>query len=165
MLTLLLSISVATAAAAPVSPNPLQPLAFLAGSCWAGDFPNGVGVDTHCFEWVYDGKFVRDRHVLRGKKPDYSGETIYAWMPEQKQIAFWYWSSDGDIEQGVVQPVADGLEFPEHHLVAPKEMTMRARWRRLDADRYETIEEQKDGGEWKTMWKVEYRRQAGTPKS
>lgn len=138
--------------------NPLQPLDFLVGNCWAGDFPNGMGVDTHCFEPVFGGKFVRDKHVLRGKNPDYSGETIYAWDPKQQKIVFWYWSSDGDIEQGTVTPVADGFDFPEHHLTQPKDLIMRTHWHRLDADAYQALNETKDGDAWKTEWKVEYRR-------
>jgi hypothetical protein len=155
--TLFLLASLAAAESTPVATDPLQPLAFLVGSCWAGDFPNGMGRDTHCFESMY-GKFVRDRHVLHGKKPDYSGETIYWWASELKHIQFTYWSSDGDVESGIVAPVAAGLDFPEHHLTEPKDMTMRVRWNKLDADRYESISEQKDGDVWKQMWKIEYKR-------
>ena len=52
---LILATAMFTAAPVEVSKNPLQPLDFLVGSCWAGDFPKGVGVDTHCFEPVYGG--------------------------------------------------------------------------------------------------------------
>ncbi|QBB72446.1 hypothetical protein ELE36_19900 [Pseudolysobacter antarcticus] len=158
MLNTLLMFAALAGAEPAVATDPLQPLAFLVGACWAGDFPKDGGRDTHCFEPMFGGKFVRDRHVVRGKHPDYSGETIYSWSSKQKQIQFSYWSSDGDVENGVATPVADGFDFPEHHLTEPKEITMRARWRKLDADRYEAIEEQKDGATWKTMWKVEYQR-------
>jgi hypothetical protein len=45
-------------AAAPI--EALQPLAFLAGHCWKGDFPDGKQSDEHCFVWLYDGKALRD---------------------------------------------------------------------------------------------------------
>jgi hypothetical protein len=165
MLATLIFATVSIFAAVPTdaTKNPLQPLDFLVGSCWAGDFPNGMGRDTHCFEPVYGGKFVRDRHVLHGKKSDYSGESIYVWDPKQQHIVFWYWSSDGDIDQGSVEPVADGLYFPERHLTQPQDLIMRTHWHHIDADRYEAINERKNGDAWQTEWKIEYRRVA-TPK-
>ena len=137
--------------------NPLQPLQFLVGNCWAGDFPNAMGKDTHCFEAMYGGKFIRDKHVLHGKGGDYLGESIYAWDPKPQHIVFWYWSSDGDMDSGPVEPVADGLNFPERHLTQPQDLTMRTHWRRIGDDRYEALNERKSGdGAWQTEWKIEY---------
>ena len=58
------------AAAAPRAEY--QPLAFLAGHCWKGEFPGGAKTtDEHCFTWIYDGKFLRDQHTVRAAgKPD-----------------------------------------------------------------------------------------------
>jgi len=155
-------LALASLAAAPpqtAAADPLAPLSFLVGHCWSGDFPNAMGRDTHCFEPMYGGKFVRDRHVLRGKQGDYLGETIYAFDPAKKQIVYWYFSSDGDIDSSSVLPVVDGFDFPERHLTQPKDLTMRTHWKRIGADRYEAINERKtDGGEWKTEWKVLYLR-------
>jgi hypothetical protein len=50
-------------AAAPI--EPLQPMAFLAGHCWKGDFADGKQSDEHCFTWLYDGKALRDTHTVR----------------------------------------------------------------------------------------------------
>jgi hypothetical protein len=147
----------ATPAEAPN--NPLLPLQFLVGHCWTGDFPNSGGKDTHCFEPMFGGKFIRDKHVVHGKGPDYLGESIYAFDPKQKRIVFWYWSSGGDIDGGTVEPMANGLNFPERHLTAPKDLTMRTHWKRIGDDRYEALNEQKIGdGAWQTAWKIEYER-------
>lgn len=149
------------ASAAPAADNPLQPLDFLVGHCWAGDFPKGMGRDTHCFEPMYDGKFVRDRHVLHGKQGDYRGETIYGYDAAKKQIVYWYFSSDGDIDSSAVLPVADGFDFPERHLTQPQDVVMRTRWKRTGPDRYESHNERKGAdGAWTTEWKVEYVRVA-----
>ena len=155
----ILILTAAAFTAAPATPaNPLQPLDFLVGSCWAGDFPNGMGVDTHCFEAMYGGKFVRDKHVLHGKQGDYLGETIYGFDPGKKQIVYWYFSSDGDIDSSSMLPVADGFDFPERHLTQPQDTIMRTHWHRVDADRHESLNERKQGDAWKTEWKVEYKR-------
>ena len=154
-------IGILLAAALAATPtNHLRAMDFLVGHCWAGDFPGGRGVDTHCFTSVYGGKFVRDTHVLHGKGPDYAGESIYGWDPKQQHIVFWYWSSDGDIEQGSAVATSDGLDFPEHHLTEPQDLTFRTHWRRLDANRYEAVNERKDGDTWKIEWRIEYVRTA-----
>lgn len=154
---MLLSALSLDAAPAEAPNNPLQPLQFLVGHCWAGDFPNGMGKDTHCFEPMYGGKFIRDKHVLHGKQGDYLGETTYAFDPRQKQIVYWYFSSDGDIDSSSVLPVADGFDFPERHLTQPQDVTMRTHWKRNGDDRYEAINERKTGnGAWQVEWKVEY---------
>jgi len=57
-----------------------QPLAYLAGACWKGTFPDGKQADEHCFSWMYGGKFLRDRHTVHGEvDPVYLGETSYFW--------------------------------------------------------------------------------------
>jgi hypothetical protein len=54
-----------------------QPLTFLADHCWKGAFP-GDRTDEHCFSWIYDGKFLRDRHTVRAEgMPDAMGESSY----------------------------------------------------------------------------------------
>jgi hypothetical protein len=140
--------------------NPLRPLDFLIGHCWAGDFPNGMGKDTHCFEAMYGGKFVHDKHVVHGKQGDYLGETIYGFDPARKQIVYWYFSSDGDIDSSAMIPVADGFDFPERHLTQPQDLTMRTHWKRNGDNSYEVLNERKTGdGAWKTEWKVRYVRE------
>ena len=65
MLTMMIALAVATAP--PQLREGLQPLAFLAGHCWSGEFKTGER-DTHCFEAVYDGQHLRDRHEVTGGK-------------------------------------------------------------------------------------------------
>lgn len=155
----LLGSVVAAAGPNDAAKDPLQPIAFLVGHCWSGDFPNAMGKDTHCYESMYGGKFVRDKHVLHGKQGDYLGETIYGFDPGKKQITYWYFSSDGDIDSSAMIPVASGFDFPERHLTKPQDLTMRTRWNRIGDDRYESINERKVGnGDWKTEWKVLYTR-------
>ena len=42
----------------------LKPLEFLVGYCWSGQFPESNQTDTHCYEPVFSGKHLRDRHVV-----------------------------------------------------------------------------------------------------
>ena len=156
MLESLLLLSALSLDATPEK-KPLEPLQFLVGHCWSGDLPNGGGRDTHCFELVYGGRFVHDKHVVHGKGPDYLGETIYAFDPKQQRIVFWYWSNAGVIESGPVEPTNDGLNFPEHHLTQPNDLTYRTHWTRIGDDRYEALNERKTAdGTWQVEWKVEY---------
>ena len=85
-------------AAAPsaAADDPMAPMGFLVGSCWKGAFPGGGGVsDTHCFEAVHGGRFIRDRHVVEGAPRPYSGETLYRWDGAARTIRYAYDASDG----------------------------------------------------------------------
>src|SRR4051812_23935066 len=74
-----------------------RPLEFLVGSCWTGTFPDGKATDEHCFEWVFDHKFIRDRHVVGSGEGGgrYQGESLFGWSDKEQRVAFWYWNSNG----------------------------------------------------------------------
>ena len=92
-----------SAAQAPATFDKLQPLSFLAGSCWKGTFAGRAVTDEHCFEWIMDGRFLRDHHVVRGDSLPYEGETTYAWDAAQKRITYWYIALPGFYSQGNVE--------------------------------------------------------------
>jgi hypothetical protein len=134
---------------------PLAPLEFLVGHCWIGTFPDGKATDEHCFEWMYDRKFIRDRHVVRGGDP-YSGETIYMWDAAAKRITFQYYSSAGFVIPGTAIPSAEGIEFPHRQKTAAGEVDAKAVWTRLGTDGYRVWQGQKNAdGTWKTLWTMD----------
>ncbi len=65
----------------------LEPLRFLVGGCWRGEFRNGA-LDTHCFESVYGGRHIRDRHEVKGPDGLYRGETLYSWNGASRQVEY-----------------------------------------------------------------------------
>ncbi len=134
-----------------------RPLEFLVGHCWIGTFPDGKQTDEHCFEWVYDKKFVRDRHVVRGGPP-YEGESLYAWDATQKRITFSYWNSSGDVSTGSVEDTADGLVFPQKHETASGTMELKTIWTRPNPKAYHVWVGQRVGSEWKTLWTMDLNR-------
>ena len=128
----------------------LQPLAFLAGSCWQGELPGGQGTDTHCFTAMLGGHFLRDRHrVMPG---GYAGETLYRWDASGRQIRFDYYSSQGLVMPGTAAAGADGLTF-SLAAVAPdgRAMPMRAAWRRDGADAYMVTTSVEQNGAWRSL--------------
>lgn len=100
-----------TVAASTAMPQPLlQPMSGLAGHCWRGDAPGNAGIDTHCFEWVYGGQHLRDRHVVTvDGKPVYEGETLYS--VEGGDVSFTYWNSIGGIGRGNMEAKPNALAF------------------------------------------------------
>ena len=78
-------------------PEYFKPFAPLVGSTWVADFPSGGMVDTHTYEWVYGGKFLRNIHHVSdsANKVVYQGETIFGWDHKQKKIVWWYWNQTG----------------------------------------------------------------------
>jgi hypothetical protein len=142
------------------SPTPdFRPLEFLVGHCWVGTFPDGKASDQHCFEWVFDRKFIRDRHVVRGGPPaPYAGETLYGWDPEKKRMGFWYWSSEGELLTGTVEYRPDSIVFPTKYVTEKGTVELRAIWTRLSPDSYRAEESQRLRAEWKPLWAMELKR-------
>ena len=140
-----------------------QPLAFLADHCWKGAFPGG-GTDEHCFTWVYDGKFLRDRHIVRSKgKPDALGESIYFWNSAAKQLEYLYIENDGGFSRGPVAIDNEGLLFPDTRFVENgKTVVYRSRWQRNGATAYDVVTEFKSKDGWVPGFKV-HMEQGGAP--
>jgi hypothetical protein len=93
--------------AANLAQAPLQPWSPFVGHCFTGPAP-GRGVDTHCFESVYGGQHIRDRHEVKvDGKTVYSGETLYS--VEGQDVTFTYWNSLGGVGRG--KAVAKGAEL------------------------------------------------------
>ena len=138
--------------------DPLAPLRFLVGHCWQASFPDGEHRDTHCFEPFYGKAFVRDRHLVRGPRPDYYGETIYQWDSEAGEIIYRYWSSTGGVSDGKALPEADRILFPgEHHVQEDGTvLEIRSFMRRVNDSAYQMISEQRDGDGWQQLWTMEF---------
>ena len=122
-------IALATASASFAEP-PLQPLAALVGHCWAGPAPVAGGIDKHCFEAVYGGQHVRDRHVVtEGGKAVYAGESIYS--AKGNQVIFTYWNSLGGLGTGTAAIAGDDWKFSGtiHATATDAEQPMIAEWK------------------------------------
>ena len=137
--------------------SPLAPLAFLAGSCWKGEFAEGGSFDRHCFEWAYDGKFLRDTHVVTGKRGPYSGESIYRFDAKAKRIVFHYFDSTGGYSDGPVEPASSELRFPEErYYEGQKVRTLRTLWRREGSERFIAVTEELKDTVWTETWRIAY---------
>jgi hypothetical protein len=133
-----------------------EPLSFLAGHCWKGTFPDGKQTDEHCFAWMYDGKFLRDRHVVRADgRADYIGESTYFWNSTAKQLEYLYIENKGGFSRGVVSPQDGSLVFPATNFVNEgKTQTYRSRWQRAGDGAYEVVTELQSGEAWKPWFKM-----------
>ncbi len=143
---------------------PYAPLAFLAGSCWKGTFPNSA-TDEHCFTWIYGGKFLRDRHVVhRDGRPDDRGESIYLWDEARHQLRYVYIESAGGFAEGTVTAEDGVLVFPATRYTEDgKDQTYRSRWHRQGADAYEVVTEFKAGEAWQPGFTVRMARVREAP--
>ena len=139
MLDLLLA-----AAAAGSSPSlaqaALAPWASFVGHCWSGAAP-GRGVDTHCFESVYGGQHIRDRHEVKvDGKTVYSGETLYS--VDGGDVTFTYWNSLGGVGRGKAVAHGAELDFAGDIRATPSSPSEHflARWLKTEAG-YEVSDE------------------------
>lgn len=138
MIETLLALALAAAEAPALRPG-LEPIEFLVGHCWRGRFENGT-VDTHCFERVYDGQHVRDRHEVTGGETIYAGETFYSADPDGG-IAFTYFNSLGGVSRGTMRAGPGQLNFGDEEYRGPdgREITLSVHWRPLGEDAYEVV--------------------------
>lgn len=156
---------VAAAPAADTLAPQLQPLAFLAGSCWRADFPGGRMTDTHCFGPILNGHFLRDRHVVSHAPDPYLGETIYRWDGAAGRIHYDYYASDGSHSAGTVQAAPAGLAFLEeqHDGADGNAMQIRSTWTREGPDSYNALSETRDGDAWRPLFRLHFTRIAERP--
>jgi hypothetical protein len=149
----------AARAETPLTPE-LAPLAFLAGQCWSGPFGDGKTSDEHCFEWVYDGRFLRDRHIVRGGDKAYRGESLYYWDPAAKAITYIYFNSDGGVSRGIARAEGDTLVFPSerHTFEGGATREYGTTWKHEGDDRYVAITSELKDGTWHEAWRVDFKR-------
>jgi hypothetical protein len=138
----------------------LKPMAFLAGHCWKGEFPNGKQTDEHCFSWILGGHALRDVHTVRTPgKPDYVGESIYHYDSAAKVVSYLYVENDGGFSRGTMKPTATGLEFPEaQYINSSMVLPYRVQWT-VNADSYEAFSEMLANGKWVTQFKMVLKKQ------
>jgi hypothetical protein len=118
----------------------LEPLRFLVGHCWRGELKGGA-LDTHCFDSVYGGRHVRDRHEVKGPGAPYAGETLYSWNGAAKQVEYTYWNSLGGVSRGTMAARPDGLDFGNESYTGPdgRKTSIATTWRKVGADAYEAV--------------------------
>ena len=151
---------IAGGASAAEPPELLQPMAFLAGHCWKGAFPDGKKTDEHCFAWMYGGQVLRDTHTVRAAdKPEFAGETTYYIDSAGKRVEYLYVESVGGFSRGSVENAPQALLFPDGRYIADGEtLAYRARWTRQGDQAYEAWSEAQTPKGWVTMFRLVMRR-------
>jgi hypothetical protein len=154
----LLMLASTVAAAEPLAA--FEPMAFLAGHCWKGDFGDAKQTDEHCFQWLYDGKALRDTHTVRTPgRPDYVGETTYYFDSAAKRVEWVYIENQGGVSRGTVQSEGGTLVFPPTQFVGDGHaMTYRVRWTPNGPDAYEAWSEMQTKDGWSTMFRLNMKR-------
>jgi len=157
-LLVLLLMSSAAVQAAPA--EALKPMAFLAGHCWKGEFPDGKQTDEHCFSWILNGHALRDVHTVRTPgKPDYVGETVYHYDSAAKVVSYLYVENDGGFSRGTMKPTATGLEFPEaQYINGSMVLPYRVQWT-VNTNSYEAFSEMYVKDKWVTQFKMVLKKQ------
>lgn len=145
------------------------PVAELAGHCWSGAFPDSQARDLHCWEWVLDGNFLRDRHRVTGGESAYSGETFYGWDAEAGKLRFWYFNTLGGVSTGTVERDGERWLFRELYSGSGDagggaQLEIRNSFVREDDVSYSVVSEKRreDGG-WQGMFSMRLVRLGARP--
>jgi hypothetical protein len=138
---------IAAAALAPaVAPEPplraeLEPMRFLVGHCWRGEMKGGAEQDIHCFEPVFEGQHIRDRHEVTGAAAPYRGETLYSWNGAAGRIDYVYWNSIGGVSRGSMVAKPGLFDFGDDLYRSPdgREIRYSTIWRKTSERGYEAV--------------------------
>lgn len=133
-----LALAAAQPAVPPPSLNQAEPFAgmqFLLDHCWQGRFDDGK-LDTHCFEPVYSGRLIRDRHEVTG---GYAGETIYNWNAAENRAEYTYWNVSGGVSRGTMRERDGLLDFGDevYRSRDGRETRISTTWHRVGDNAYE----------------------------
>ena len=159
MRALLLALALSVCATSAHAEEPGRAFAPLIG-CWRGAFDGNAEMrDMRCFERVFNGRYVRDRHYVR--PGSYGGETVYFFDVQQQAFGFTYYASDGGMSTGRARAEQGAFVFDEHTYVGPdgQTMRMRARWTLDGADRFVATSEVERDGAWQPWGRIVYQRQ------
>jgi hypothetical protein len=109
---------------------------------------------------VYDGRFLRDRHIVRGGDKAYRGESLYYWDPAAKAITYIYFNSDGGVSRGIARAEGDTLVFPSerHTFEGGATREYGTTWKHEGDDRYVAITSELKDGTWHEAWRVDFKR-------
>jgi hypothetical protein len=125
------------AQAVEASPATLAPFKPFLGSCWRASF-SATTTDNHCFEAMYGGAHIRDRHEVKdGGQVVYAGETIYS--ADGPGLVFTYFNSLGGVGLGKVGSTEGMLGFTGTMRASPDkpEQSIDSQWKIIGPDRYQ----------------------------
>lgn len=144
--------------------EPLAPLSFLVGKCWAGTFPDSDVRDVHCYETGFRGTVVIDRQLVEDR-PEFCGTTYFHYaLPrfegeEDGVILFRNYNITGGVADGLIEAKGRTLAFPEEVFEDDdgQKFKFRTRIRPKSSSSYEVITQQQKGGVWSTQSRILYK--------
>ncbi|MFQ5709221.1 MAG: hypothetical protein ACE5HO_17325 [bacterium] len=102
---LILLSSTGFALAQSTEANQLHRIMDLFGGTWVGEgtATDGGKFKTELkFEWTLNKRFIKvTNFITANKKSQLYAETTYGWQPVLRQIVFWSFDNDGNINEGV----------------------------------------------------------------
>ncbi|MSO96986.1 MAG: DUF1579 domain-containing protein [Rhodospirillaceae bacterium] len=141
-------------------PDELKHMAFLAGSCWQGPFPDGKSIDSHCYKWFQRGRYLRERHEVIGSNPPYGGETTFYWDHDAKAVRYIYWANNGGYATGSSIIENGAVKYPDERYIGPDgEFLVRAEMKQIDDNSYTMRADMKGkDGKWVEFVNATYTR-------
>ena len=158
--------SIAAFATEPLSLNAhLEPLRPLLEKTWKGTFkgskPDQPTVDVQKWERALNGQAIRILHSINDGA--YGGETLLIWDEQRKTILFYYFTTDGFMTTGTLEPKAG--KFITHEDVkgdANGVTEVRATSEILPDGKFHVKAEYLKNGEWALGREVTYEEAPGS---
>lgn len=155
---MLIAVGVPCSAQAVDELAPFGWLRELAGACWKGERADGTATDTQCYETQF-GRFLRGTiEIHAGETAKLRGDSVWGWDPKRQRIVLTTWSSAGPLTASEAYFEGDVVRFPVPRRNGSSAPEARRSWHRIDADSFSVRVERNEGGEWRELQRVVYRR-------
>lgn len=136
-----------------------QPLAHFVGKEWTTTFADGKTTDTMTFEWLFNGRFLRNNHWVTNAEGQvvYRGETVYAWDFKEERIAWYYFNSSGGHLMGYLERTAEGYDVGGKNN-APGNQTSDIKGKFIFTESgWQSIQYFLKDGSWKEQFRLTYK--------
>lgn len=132
--------------------NPLEPLDFLVGGLWVGEFdlPNGQKIrQERTYEWSLDkqliiGKTFRVNNDIQKQ----TRATVFSWNPEKQVIEFWDFIDTGGYGKGIVRETGKDTLYMEAEIIGSRHVDWRADFINKDGNEFISHVQVQQKGEW-----------------
>ena len=132
--------------------NNLQPLDFLTGGKWVGEFdlPNGqILHQERTYEWSLDNQLIIGKTFrIEGEIRRQTRQVIFTWNADRKMIEFWDFIDTGGYGKGIVKVTGRDSLYMEAEIVGSPHVDWKADFINKDGKEFVSKVRIPQNGEW-----------------
>lgn len=132
--------------------NPLEPLDFLTGGVWVGeyDLPNGETIQQErTYEWSLNKKLIIGKTIrVSDDSRKQTRKVVFTWNADKQVIEFWDFIDTGGYGIGIVKATGQDTLYMEAEIIGSKHIDWRADFINKDGKKFVSKVQVPQEGEW-----------------